>query len=334
MSRKLASIVAIENLSPIPEADLIEVATVKGWKVVVKKNEFNIGDLVIYCEIDSFLPIREEFEFLRKTSYRKMRDIEGFRLKTIKLRGQISQGLLLPMSLLEGHSYQLGDDVTEQLGIIKYEPPIPASLVGVAKGPFPSFIPKTDEERIQNLTDQFETLKESRYYVSEKLDGSSVTYYWHEGQFGVCSRNLELIASPENTLWKFAYENEISDKLASFGRPIALQGELIGEGIQGNPYKLAGQTVRFFYAFDIDKHRYLPMDEFFQLMEKLELETVPILAGNFQLPDTIDEILTLADGKAELSLFNKSVAREGLVFRNEDRTISFKAISNRFLLNE
>src|SRR5690606_32082288 len=112
MSRKLASIVTIENLSPIPEADLIEVATVKGWKVVVKKNEFEVGDLAVYCEIDSFLPIREEFEFLRKTSYRKMRGIEGFRLKTIKLRGQISQGLLLPMSLLAGCPYQLGDDVT------------------------------------------------------------------------------------------------------------------------------------------------------------------------------------------------------------------------------
>lgn len=334
MSRKLASIVTIENLSPIPEADLIEVASVKGWKLVVKKNEFKVGDLAIYCEIDSFLPVREEFEFLRKSSFRKMRNIEGFRLKTIKLRGQVSQGLLLPTSLLGDYPYQLGDDVTEQLGIIKYEPPIPASLAGVAKGLFPSFIPKTDEERIQNLSDQFETLKKSRYYVSEKLDGSSVTYYWHKGQFGVCSRNLELIAAPDNTLWKFAYENEISEKLASLGRAIALQGELIGEGVQGNPYKLAGQTVQFFYAFDIDNHRYLPMDKFFRLMEKLELETVPILAGNFRLPDTIDEILALADGKAELSLFNKSVAREGLVFRNEDRTISFKAISNRFLLKD
>ena len=142
MSRKLASIVTIENLSPIPEADLIEVATVKGWKLVVKKNEFKVGDSAIYCEIDSFLPMREEFEFLRKTSYRKMRDLEGFRLKTIKLRGQISQGLLLPVDILGDLHYQIGDDVTERLGIIKYEPPIPASLIGVAKGPFSSLSPK------------------------------------------------------------------------------------------------------------------------------------------------------------------------------------------------
>ncbi|HWK98806.1 MAG TPA: RNA ligase (ATP) [Parapedobacter sp.] len=334
MSRKLASIVTVENLSPIPEADLIEVATVKGWKVVVKKNEFEVGDPAVYCEIDSFLPIREEFEFLRKTSYRKMRGVDGFRLKTIKLRGQISQGLLLPASILGDLRLQIGDDVTEHLGIIKYEPPIPASLVGIAKGPFPSFIPKTDEERIQNLLEHFESLMAQRYYVSEKLDGSSVTYYLHNGHFGVCSRNLELLASPDNTLWKFAHENKLADKLISRGRNIALQGELIGEGVQGNPYKLTGQSVRFFYLFDVDKHRYLPMEEFFSLMEALELETVPILSGNFQLPETIDEILALADGVSKLNPPNKQVAREGLVFRNADRTVSFKAISNRFLLKD
>lgn len=332
MTRKLASIVVIDDLQPIEGADQIEVATVKGWKVVVKKNEFKIGDQAIYCEIDSFLPVRHEFEFLRKTSFRKMRDTEGFRLKTIKLRGQISQGLLLPVSILPDDIYQIGDDVTEQLGIIKYEPPIPASLVGIAKGQFPSFIPKTDEERIQNLTEQFDALKAHRYYISEKLDGSSVTYYLRNGHFGVCSRNLELLASTDNTLWKLAHENKLADKLISLNRNIALQGELIGEGIQGNPYKLTGQSVRFFYIVDIDNHRYLPMDEFFLLMEALELETVPLLAVNVELPETIDEILALADGVAELSPPNKQVAREGLVFRNADRTVSFKAISNKFLL--
>lgn len=334
MSRKLASIVVIEGLKPIEGADLIEVATVKGWKLVVKKNEFEIGDHAVYCEIDSFLPIREEFEFLRKSSYRKMRDMEGFRLKTIKLRGQVSQGLLLPMSILGDLSCQVGDNVTERLEIIKYEPPIPASLVGIAKGPFPSFIPKTDEERIQNLADQYRPLKALKYQVTEKLDGSSVTYYCRNGEFGVCSRNLELIESPDNTLWKFAKVNSISEKLTSSGRNIALQGELIGESIQGNPYKLAGQTVRFFYAYDIDKRAYLPISIFLNLLDEWELQAVPLLATDYALPETIADVLGFADGISKLSPNGKQVVREGVVLQNNDRTVSFKVISNNFLLKE
>jgi tRNA-binding EMAP/Myf-like protein len=154
MERKLATIRSIGQISPILGADKIELATVDGWNVVVGKDVgHKVGDLVIYCEIDSFLPIREEFEFLRKSSYKKMVGKEGFRLKTIKLRGQISQGLILPISVLNPPNTNIyvtpfeGLDVTEILGIIKYEPPIPANLVGKVKGIFPSFIPKTDEER-------------------------------------------------------------------------------------------------------------------------------------------------------------------------------------------
>src|ERR1700753_4271510 len=159
MERKLASIQEVLSVEDIPGADNIQVATVKGWKLVVKRDEFKAGDRAIYCEIDSFLPIKDEFEFLRKSSYKKMGDLEGFRLKTIKLRGQVSQGLLLPVVALKDKVYpdqyralQIGDDVTEPLGIFKYEPPIPAELSGVMKGSFPNFIPKTDEERVQNLT--------------------------------------------------------------------------------------------------------------------------------------------------------------------------------------
>jgi RNA ligase (TIGR02306 family) len=178
MERKLASIQVIEDLQPIPDADLIEVATVKGWKLVVKKGEYKIGDKAIYCEIDSFLPIKEQYEFLRKSSFKRMGDIEGFRLRTIKLRGQVSQGLLLPIanSIAVKESLEIGQDVSESLGIIKFEPPIPAELSGVMKGSFPNFIPKTDEERIQNLTDVYDNFKKSMFYVTEKLDGSSATY--------------------------------------------------------------------------------------------------------------------------------------------------------------
>lgn len=334
MERKLASIVVIDNIAPIPGADMIEVATVKGWKLVIKKQEYKPGDLAIYCEIDAFLPLIPAFEFLRKSSYRKMGETEGFRLKTAKFRGQISQGLLLPISMLPDASLEPGEDVAAQLGIIKYEAPIPAALAGMMKGGFPSFIPKTDEERIQNLSDQYATYNSEPCYVTEKLDGSSVTYYHRDGEFGVCSRNLELQETAENTLWKVARQLDIAAKLAATGKNLALQGEMIGEGIQGNPYDLRGQSIRFYNVFNIDGGEYFTMAAFIALIQELGLQHVPILHEAFQLPDTIDELLLLAEGTSVLSPAHRKVEREGLVIRSADRRISFKVISNKFLLQE
>lgn len=376
MERKLATIQKIREIRPIDGADAIELAIINNWQVVVAKTVgHKVGDWVVYCEIDSFLPIREEFEFLRKSSFKKMGDQEGFRLKTIKLRGQISQGLVLPISVLDGpdemkvgiskqpwgDQLQLGPyddalvieegvDVSSILGIVKYEPPIPAELAGKVKGSFPGFIRKTDEERVQNLTSQYidwQLQPKHIFYVTEKLDGSSATYYVRDGEFGVCSRNLEL-ADPgefvpgtvmcddgverpkqENTFWKVAREMGIREKLTELGRNICLQGELIGEGIQKNPYKIKGHTVRFYNAFDIDKQERLSFPEFNQLIADMGWLTVPLLEINFLLPDTIDDMLAYADGKSQL---NPIIDREGVVVRSIDMTISFKAISNKFLL--
>jgi len=334
MERKLASIQVIRDIRPIEGADAIELAIINDWQVVVAKSVgHQVGDHVVYCEIDSFLPIREEFEFLRKSSYRKMDDLEGFRLRTIKLRGQISQGLIVPISIFGdfGWTAYEGLDVTERLGIIKYEPPIPAELAGKVKGNFPSFIPKTDEERIQNLTDKYETWKTQPFYVTEKLDGSSATYYFRNGEFGVCSRNLDLEETEGNTFWKIARELKIEEWLGTQSINYAIQGELIGEGIQGNPYKIKGQTVRFFNAFNIDKYEYLSLEEFESLITSMKLKTVPIIDRAFTLPNTIEELLNYADKKSEL---NNQFDREGVVIRSIDRKISFKVISNKFLLNE
>lgn len=186
--RKLASVRIVAQTCPIDGADLIEAAVVDGWKCVVKRGEFKPGDPVIYCEIDSFLPIRDEFEFLRKSSFKTMGDQEGFRLKTVKLRGQISQGLLLPVSILNRDAVP-GEDVSEELGIQKYEPPIPACLTGEVIGPFPVSIQKTDEERVQNLAQDFASYSGQLFYVTEKLDGTSLTAFYDSG-FGVCGRNL------------------------------------------------------------------------------------------------------------------------------------------------
>jgi RNA ligase (TIGR02306 family) len=344
--RKLASIKRIDTIEPIEGADKIELATVGGWKVVVAKNVgHKEGDMVVYCEIDSFLPIEPEFEFLRKSSYKKMVDgTEGFRLKTIRLRGQYSQGLILPLedaiNVMKRHNgevyhemLQEGADVTEMLGITKWEPPVPANLAGVAKGRFPSFIQKTDEERVQNLKTEYEGWKDSdeEFYVTEKLDGSSATFYYRDGEFGICSRNLELERNEDNTFWKVARELKIEERLKELGRNISIQGELIGEGIQKNRYKIKGHTVRFFNVFDIDKFEKVSYDEFVKtIVEDLELQTVPIIITPvFKLPETIDYLLKMAEAK---SVMNDKAEREGVVIRSRDNKISFKAISNKFLL--
>jgi RNA ligase (TIGR02306 family) len=304
-----------------------------------------------------------------------MGDQEGFRLKTIRLRGQVSQGLLLPLSVLEdademkiGYSQQPwgmqlqlgpyddallieeGTDVSNHLEIVKYEPPIPAELAGKVKGLFPSFIRKTDEERVQNLADDYEKWKLTsahQFYVAEKLDGASATYYFKDGVFGVCSRNLEL-AEPEefvpgmvmcddgverpkqeNTFWKVARQLDLKTKLGAVGYNICLQGELIGEGIQGNPYGIKGQTVRFFSVYQIDSRTRLGIKDLEDICFMIGLQTVPILESNFLLPNTIEEMLQYAEGKSAL---NPKTEREGVVVRSLDGTISFKAISNKFLL--
>lgn len=351
--RKLATIQKIISLNPIPDADAIEVAQVLGWKVVVKKGEFKVGDLCVYCEIDSLLPERPEFEFLRNSK---------FRIRTVKLRGQISQGICFPLSILKQGDWDFdimkvipgqnpiyrirntktdllcdlieGTDVTEILGIQKYEAPIPAELAGSVKGALPSFFQVTDEDRIQTLPHIPEQYAGKTFIATEKLDGSSCSFYWRNGEFGVCGRNWEYYESPTNSIWKFARHNFIEEKLGDLGRNLALQGEIIGEGIQKNRYKLKGQTVRFFRVFDIDKYEYLPYEEMIELIKNFKLETVPILDMNYILPATVDEILAYAQGK---SVLNPQIEREGVVFvryeeRNQGR-LSFKAISNKFLID-
>ena len=185
--------------------------------------------------------------------------------------------------------------------------------------------------RIQNLTKEYGIYSLDKFYVTEKLDGSSVTYYVKDGVFGVCSRNLDLLEDENNSMWKFAITTGLREKMIGLGKNIAIQGEIIGEGIQGNPYKTIGQTVKIFNGFDIDKYDYLSLSELLDLTKILEVKTVPILDLSFTLPDTIDELLLTAEGK---SILNLKTEREGLVIRSHDRKISFKAISNKFLLNE
>lgn len=333
--RKLASIQKIIALEPIEGADAIEKATVLGWQLVVKKGEFQVNDLVVYCEIDSLLPERPEFEFLKP---------RGMRIRTVRLRGQISQGICFPLSILPSSLSTIEEDmdVTDVLEIVKYEPPIPACLAGTTKGDFPSFIPKTDETRVQVLQELLNEYEGVECYVAEKVDGSSQTCYIKDGEFGVCSRNLELKESEENSYWKAARMLQIEEKLRSVGKNIAIQGELVGEGIQKNKLKIKGQTILFFNAFDIDEYRYYDYKEMIELFRQLELTTVPILEESYNLENNIPSIIEKAKIKSSL---NKNVWAEGIVIRPCDQKnssyskggllggrISFKAINPEFLI--
>ncbi len=325
--RKLASIQRIKAIEAIEGADAIEKAGVLGWQLVVKKNEYQVGAWCVYCEIDSILPDRPEFEFLKP---------RGMRIKTIRLRGQISQGICLPLSILPANTpIEEDTDVTELLGIIKYEPPIPAQLAGNAKGLFPSFIPKTDETRVQVLQNVLDKYAGELCYIAEKLDGSSVTYYIRNGEFGVCTRNLELLEEANNSLWKVARATDLEAKMRSIGENIAFQGEIIGEGIQSNKYKLSGQTVRFFNVFKIDAYTYLSYEDFMALMQSLNLPTVPIINTEYLLSNNIEALVALATRR---SVLLSTTWAEGIVIRPLIEAqgmfgrVSFKAINPEFLL--
>ncbi len=322
--RKLATIRKIDAITPIENADAIECAQVGGWQVVIKKGEFQVGQLATYFEIDSWIP--EPIAPFLCRDRREYQGIVGARLRTVKLRGQISQGLLIPLA---NPNWQEGDDVTDLLGIQKFEPPVPAQLSGLVRGDFPARIPKTDQERIQNLGEALQdwVAQNLHWEVTEKLDGSSMTVYWMNGEFGVCSRNLDLIESSDNTLWRIARERDMESQLRALGRELALQGELIGENIQKNPYQLKGQDFYLFDVYDIRQGRHLNANERHAL--NLTLKHVPVLGQQTIASDSILALLQQAEGKSAL---NPKAEREGLVFKCLERDVSFKAISNKFLL--
>ena len=332
--RKLASVQIIDEILPIKKADSLECAVVGGWKVVVRKGEYQTGDEVIYCEVDSFIP-HEVAPFLTKPGQepKEYQGIKGQQLKTVKLRGQLSQGLILPLPE-DMQCYMVGDDCTEALGIVKWERPLDTSLQGSARGNFPSFIHKTDQERCQNLKHDINShaIKGTKFEVTEKLDGSSMTAYVYDGVFGVCSRNIDLSEDETNAYWKVARGFDLESKLKSLGGEysFAIQGELIGPKIQGNPYKIDRHLFYVFDIFDITNQTYLTASERWRIVGELGLCHVPIIFGETEVVASVDELLKLSEGK---SAINEKTEREGYVYKSiEDPNFSFKVISNKFLL--
>lgn len=353
--RQLATIQEIAEIQPIDGADAIEKVRVNDWWCVAKKDEFKVNDPCCYFEIDSLLPLdNPAFEFLAKGTKPKSITTDdgtvhtGYRLKTVRLRGQVSQGLALPVKTFPEILKQIaeptfatidefiGTDVSETLRVVKYEAPIPAQLGGKAKGNFPGFIPKTDEERIQNIGKLIEEERGTKMYVTEKLDGTSCTFYKKDGVFGVCSRNLDLLDTEGNTHWKLAKELHLEEDLPD---GYAIQGEIVGEGIQQNPLKIGGHKFYAFNVYDIKRSEYIGVDDMIIFLNGLSIEMVPRVADEWELNGDVADILEIADG---FSRVNPTVKREGLVFRpvvekivrmrGSDSRFSFKAISNDYLL--
>jgi len=344
--RVLASVRHVRNIQPIEGADLIVKTQVDGWQCITKKGEFNVGDFGVYFEIDSFVNASDSrFSFLSK-QFMNWEGKFGARIRTIKLKGQIAQGLMLPISLFgEIQEPFEGMDVTKLLGVEKWEPPIPAQLAGDVVGGVPTFIRKTDEERIQNLIDKISThIDEQIFEQTVKLDGTSMTVfyvnkssnYFTPNNTGVCGRNWQLRESVGNSLWHVAKRNNLIDALCNFcekeGRSLAIQGELIGEGIQGNNECLKGQDFYLFKIWDIEQQKFANNEDFKYVVNALKdcgatMHCVPSLGKiTFKPGTTVESILAMADGP---SLFAKN--REGIVFQRVDGEFSFKAISNWYL---
>ena len=339
--RKLASIQYVHNITPIEGAEKIECVHVLGWQCVANKGQFSIGDKCIYMEVDSFLPVCERFEFLRASSFKENEIMgAGFRLKTMKFRGQISQGLVQPLEILPEGKYEIGDDVTELLGIRKWEIEERVSNDGTVIAEFPSEISKTDELRVQSYPELIEEFKSVKgYYISTKMDGCSVTMYKSGDHFGVCGRNYEYADDDKCDMWKYAHEHRIEERLKENNfDDIAIQGEFCGPGIQKNRLNLKTPEWYVFTVTDMKTNTRFSMYKIEEICKLLGLNMVPVeeVEEEFKYKN-VDELLERAKGK-----YASGRNKEGIVIRPVETVysntiagpLSMKVINNDYLLKE
>jgi RNA ligase (TIGR02306 family) len=336
--RKLASIQTIKEVKNHPNADRLDIVTVLGWQCVVGRDTFKAQDFCVYLEIDSLIPTKHEWvKFLQN----KDKPDKPVRIKTIRLRGSMSQGLVLPVSILPPDcTIEEGKDVTELLEITKYEPEIPACLNGDVKGLLPAIIPHTDECRIQSFPELINEFQGRLVYIAQKIDGTSCTITYHDGESNVCGRNYSFKEKEtDNVYWEVAKKydvirklKEIADKTGIF---YGVQGECFGGGIQKNRLGIKGHELAVFNVRNINIGRYLGFYEFKEFCDRLQLQTVPILQiAKFEWK-SVEELLELAKGK-----YASGKNQEGIVIRPVEEfysevlrgRASFKVINNEFLL--
>ena len=338
--RKLASVQRIKSISPIENADAVELARILGWDVVVKKGEFNVGDLVVYFEPDSICPDTSDFDFLRNQKGKiKV-------LKPKKIRGVLSQGLVMPLSILEGC------DVTAGLGVTKFDPPeVEFYKGGVAHsiGSFPAFVEKTDEDRVQTILD-LDRYVGKKFIVTEKVDGTSFTCYIHDDEIGICTRNHKT-NKDENSPYavvfnRYDMENKMRLAKAKFGIEFAIQGEVYGSKVQSNKYKVDNtNALAVFNVINLEtKEQYSPYEGLGQeICDFMGLPAVPLIFKNFTMKNDVDYLIDMSKG---FSMLNENQVREGIVFRLHKEELdaikkenkayqrqrySFKAINPDFL---
>lgn len=340
MVRKLASVQYVHDVWPIEGADKIECIGVLGWRCVAKKGEFRVGDLCVYFEIDSFLPVDERFEFLRSSCYRESDFMGcGFRLKTQKFRGQVSQGLALPLFILGEGEWHIGDNVTELLGVRKWEVEERATSSGTIVAALPDGVPKTEETRIQAEPGLLEEFEGVPYYITTKMDGTSVSVFRIGGRFGVCGHNYEYADDGKCSAWEWMKSHQIEQRLAGAGLDnVALQGEFCAAGIQGNPLKLQYPEWYVFTVVDVAARRRLGMQDTQKLCDELGLSMVPIEEQGDSLPyGTVEELLERARGH-----YSSGSVKEGIVVRPVDprysptlsAPLSCKVINNDYLVKK
>ena len=331
--RSLVTIQRVKAVSVIPDSDFLETVHIMGWQCVVKKGEFKAGDLGVYFEVDSFLPLDGRYEFLRSSSYRENEDNgKGFRIRTAKMRGQLSQGLFLSLSVfpeLEGLGE--GEDVTERLGVKKWYVPETASAGGVIIGDRPAGIPASDEVRIQSALELLDALRGKPYYITTKMDGTSGIVYHIDGRTGCCSRNKEIKDDADSLYWAPVYRYGLKEKLAGYGGNIVLTGEICGPGIQKNRLRLSALEWYVFDVMDWDSRRYLPYDRMLEVCASLGVPTVPLEERGDSFAYTLEELLEKARGK-----YPSGLDKEGIVARDllSPKAVSFKALNNDVLLKE
>jgi RNA ligase (TIGR02306 family) len=328
---KLASIETIKEIIPHSNADKLEIAKVLGWQSIIKKGEFKAGDKIVFIAIDTILPRESWSEFLAGKNPEK-----PIRLKTVKLRGEYSQGLVLPLSVLPENvrGWHEGADVGGSLGVKKYEKEIPAQLSGIALGAFPTYIcAQTDEDNgLSNPELVNEVLSNKWITVTQKLDGSSCTLIIEDAKIkSVCSRRLELKETEDNSFWKVARKLDLS--ICGRGRYV-IQGELMGPGIQGNQLKLIEPEL---YVFQIkyNEEFYPYLDMVYACRNIFRCKYVPHVE-NFNTHEdeiTNERLLNIADQQV---LPNGNLA-EGIVVRplnykiaGNGRPLSFKIINRNY----
>lgn len=345
--RKLATIQQVKTVSSIKDSDFLELLTFEniGWQCVTSKDKVKAGELGVFFEVDSFLPIEDErFKFLEKTSARQMfTGLKGYRLKSLTLRNQLSQGLFLSLSdfpELEGKV--LLDDVTELLDVVKWEREPSISMEGDIVADYPGHTPRSHQDRIQNVPEYFEIYKDVLFERTKKLEGASQSYHFLNGEIDTSSHNTTFVKNIKFTPWKYALDIELDKALKEINKNVTIQGEFMGPKMQGN---IEGFNEFKFFTYniwDIDKgewfsakERYAFMDEVNDILGGTFLH-VPVLDKEikiFSVVSDLNELLAMADGKSI-----NAKRREGDVYKSlekiDGRYVQFKVISNKYLLKE